>query len=164
MIRSFLFSTFLILTGLWAFSGFEAFAAIDEGGGFSDEKLQIIDRASLAAKIRDKKENKYDFTLIDTRSESDFQKSHIPGAVNLPFKKHRFLAEAHVPTDEDVVCYGYSSAIPSDVNAAIYLMNHGYAHVWFFKEGMTGWSSGAKDDPDEKIPTVVPPSEILVSK
>ena len=132
----------LILIGTGALTCLEAPAAIDAGGGFSSGKLQVIDQASLAKKIRDKKNKKYKFTLIDTRDESDFNKGHIPGALNLPFKKHRFLAESVVPIDEDVVCYGYSSDRPSDINAAIYLMNHGYRHVWFFKEGMDGWKNG----------------------
>ena len=122
----------------------EAFGAIDQGGGFVPGKLQVIDQASLAQKIKDKKDKKYNFTLIDTRSESDFQKGSIPGAINLPFKKHRFLAESVVSTNEDVVCYGYSSSTPSDINAVIYLMNHGYEHVWYFKEGMAGWKKDSE--------------------
>ena len=133
--------TLLVLASTGAFTCFEASGAMDGGGGFSSAKLQIIDQASLAKKIQDKKDKKYDFTLIDTRSESDFQKGAIPGAINLPFKKHRFLVGSVVPTNADVVCYGYSSNTPSDVNAVIYLMNHGYEHVWFFREGMEGWES-----------------------
>ena len=117
-----------------------ALAVMDEGGGYRAERLKRIDFEALTKKISDKEEKKYDFMLIDTRNESDFQKGFIPGAVNLPFKKHRFMAVLPIPKDKDIVCYGYSATQPSDVNAVIYLLNRGYERVEFYAEGYAGWA------------------------
>ncbi len=163
----------LILSGLiMPYS--DASGAVDQGGGFNTGKLKRIDTATLAKKIREKKDKKYDFALIDTRNESEYLKGSIPGAVNLPYKKHRFLIENVAPRTMDIVCYGYPGQNPTAVNAAIFLANDGYDQVWLYDGGYEGWmqSSESKEEermtdaPAEKERTPEPParSGVLSSK
>ena len=87
--------------------------------------------------------------LVDTRNETDYQKGHLPGAMNIPLGKMRFEAERLLDKEQDVVCYGYSRNDPASVNAVIFLANRNYQHVLFFEEGAMGWK-GAWEQNEEK--------------
>jgi rhodanese-related sulfurtransferase len=151
------FLLFMLAVVAVAGTGDRAFGSPSEGivspspaAGFTLQKLVRISQESLAQKIRDKKDEKYFFTLVDTRNEADYQKGHIPGAINIPLGKMRFVAERVLDKEKDVVCYGYSRDDQASVDAVIFLANRNYNHVMFFEDGAMGWKGVWERNEDKK--------------
>ena len=106
---------------------------------YEPSRLGAISAAELVEKLLLRKEGEIVFHLVDLRIEADFGAGHIPGAVNLPFKKLPFLAETTFAKTDDLVLYGHSSADKAGVNAAILLMHKGFGKITFFEGGYEEW-------------------------
>ena len=98
-----------------------------------------MDRETLARKIQEKKEKKASFQLVDLRNEVDYQKGHLPGAVNIPLKKLSFVAEKMFDKGEEIVFYGYSRNDNAGMNAPILMQNKGFTSVKLLEGGMQEW-------------------------
>jgi rhodanese-related sulfurtransferase len=77
-------------------------------------------------------------TIIDVRSEWEFRKGHVPGAIHVPFWTiGAHLAEiAAAPNDEVVVYCGHG---PRAWRAGGVLRRHGFTNVTYLKGHMHGW-------------------------
>jgi len=101
--------------------------------------MQIVSKSQLKQWM-DEKEN---MTLIDVLPKENFQKQHIPGAINIPFKDNAdFLKEVaqHVALkDQRIVVYCAGTQCPLSKEAAQKLESAGYTNVQAFEEGVEGW-------------------------
>ena len=88
----------------------------------------------------DKKE---DMMLIDVLPKEYFQKRHIPGAINIPFKDNaNFVNEVtqHVALKgQRIVVCCLNTQCPLSKEAAQKLESAGYTNVQAFEEGVEGW-------------------------
>ncbi|MBD3214971.1 MAG: rhodanese-like domain-containing protein [Candidatus Lokiarchaeota archaeon] len=85
------------------------------------------------------RENDKDFVLIEVLSEDQYEKEHIPGAINIPEER----IETDVPKKFDknfpIVVYCASYSCHSSTNSARKLIKMGYKNVYDFKAGKRGW-------------------------
>lgn len=116
-------------------------------GVFLPAHLRHIERGELERLIRERDEQGKSFHLVDLRNEADHAKGALPGAVNVPLKKLRFVAEKRFGPAELIVLYGYSTADRASVNAAVLLANKGYRNVSYYDEGYAGWAASAASEP-----------------
>lgn len=66
------------------------------------------------------------FLLIDARSAQDFEECHIPGAVNLPYRKITAESTAQFSKELPIVTYCWSPACNSATKAAARLSALGF--------------------------------------
>jgi len=85
--------------------------------------------------------------LIDARTKAEFLKSHIPNAINLPYKKlseYKTKIET-LPLDKWLVCYCDGPSCDQADLLAHELIRAEYALVAVYFEGLNGWkNSGNK--------------------
>jgi len=84
---------------------------------FKNYKISEADLAEMIA-------NEEDFYLMSNRSQEDFGKGHIQGAVNIPFNKELMSNISDVPKDKKVVVYCYSGQTAGQTTAAMRLMGY----------------------------------------
>lgn len=77
-------------------------------------------------------------TILDVRLPSDFQKSHIPGAINLPKGKWHTLKGLN--RDLTTVIYCYSQTCKLAAEAAVELASHGFPVVEM-EGGFEAWKA-----------------------
>ena len=112
---------------------------IRRSGGFQASEVIFISQDKLAEKIVRKSQKKLSFELVDLRLEVDYQGGHIPGALNIPLKTLRFLAEQMLAKSDDVVFYGYCRNDAASVNAVVLLVNKGFERVSLLEGGIEEW-------------------------
>jgi rhodanese-related sulfurtransferase len=66
------------------------------------------------------------FQLIDARSVQDFTECHIPGAINLPYRKITAESTAHLSREQLLVVYCWSPGCNSATKAAARLSALGF--------------------------------------
>jgi len=66
------------------------------------------------------------FILIDGRSAQDFDECHIPGAINLPYRKINAESTAHLSKAQPLVVYCWSPGCNSATKAAARLSALGF--------------------------------------
>lgn len=66
------------------------------------------------------------FILLDTRGIQDFEECHIPGALNLPYRKITAASTAHLTKEKLLVVYCWSPACNSATKAAARLSALGF--------------------------------------
>ncbi len=66
------------------------------------------------------------FVLIDSRSAQDFDECHIPGAINLPYRKINAESTAHLSKAQPLVVYCWSPGCNSATKAAARLSALGF--------------------------------------
>lgn len=79
-------------------------------------------------------------TIVDLQEQSQYQHSHIPGAVNLPLETF----EQHYPAvlkdkDQTIVTYGEFDDLGKGTKAAQTLEAAGYTKVGRVVGGLMGW-------------------------
>lgn len=95
-----------------------------------------ISRDELKSKM-DRHEN---FLLVETLDESDFARTHLPGAINLPPNHVRDMAMRRLPgKNAEIVVYCAKSASNASEVAASELEAQGYKHVRRYIEGKQDW-------------------------
>jgi rhodanese-related sulfurtransferase len=78
--------------------------------------------------------------LIDTRSEDDYRKGHLPGAVNVPSDRLAELVPELFPDRSvEVVLYGAGTDDSECVDAAFELGALGYTAVRVYEGGNKDW-------------------------
>ncbi|MBD3228207.1 MAG: rhodanese-like domain-containing protein [Candidatus Lokiarchaeota archaeon] len=85
------------------------------------------------------KENDKEFALIEVLSEDQYEKEHIPGAINIPEEKIESRAPKKFDKDYPIVVYCASYSCHSSTNAARKLTEMGYENIYDFKAGKRGW-------------------------
>lgn len=85
--------------------------------------------------------------VIDVLPRSEFEKEHLPKAVNIPVDDDEFEAQVQrrvTSKDEEVVVYCASTACDASVRAASRLEKNGFSHVSDFEGGLREWKSANK--------------------
>lgn len=96
---------------------------------------QDITREELKEKI----ERGDDFVLVDALSQQHYERSHLPGAINLPYE---FVddAEQKIPDkNAEVVVYCMNVDCAASVEEARELEKMNYTNVRHYVEGKQGW-------------------------
>ncbi len=77
--------------------------------------------------------------IIDARKAEDYEKSHIPGAINNTNGKTLFSADglATIPADKQVVVYCYTGQTGSQITSALNMLGYNAANLKF---GFASWS------------------------
>ncbi|MEE9271280.1 MAG: rhodanese-like domain-containing protein [Candidatus Krumholzibacteria bacterium] len=82
-------------------------------------------------------------TLLDARSEHEFEEGHLPGAINIPydnFVDYYSDLENLVPLDADVITYCKSVTCDLSDNLAQELQLAGYEKVLVYRGGWLEWT------------------------
>jgi len=99
------------------------------------KRIREVDRPAVAAKLARGER----FHLVDVREESEYARSHLPGARHLGKGILERDAEATFPdATAEIVLYcggGYRSALAADN-----LQKMGYSNVWSMAGGFRGWT------------------------
>lgn len=66
------------------------------------------------------------FLLVDARSAQDFEECHIPGAINLPYRKITAESTAHLSKERPIVLYCWSPGCNAATKAAVRLSALGF--------------------------------------
>ena len=93
--------------------------------------------------------------FIDTRDARDYQKDHIPGAVNLPMRDwqrawSKVSASGELPKEARLLIYCYGRKCGLSTRAGKRLLEEGYRHPIILEYGWTEWN-------DAGYPTVEHP-------
>lgn len=81
-----------------------------------------------------------DFVVVDCRSPESFAKAHVPGALNLPYRKMTAETVAHLPKDKAIVTYCTSVHCNASTKGALRLSQLGY-RVKEMTGGIRGWQA-----------------------
>ncbi len=84
-------------------------------------------------------ENKVDFKLVDVLANAEYEKGHIPEAINVPLDELEKSAKQRLSKNETLVVYCASYTGNASTKAAGGLLNLGYEHVFDFKGGKHWW-------------------------
>ncbi len=93
--------------------------------------------------------------FIDARSEKDYKKSHIKGALNLPFYRvdEKFMnITAGIPTDKLIITYCDGETCNLSHDLAEFLLSAGFNRVKVLINGLSVWKKAGM--PLESVHTV----------
>ena len=87
--------------------------------------------------------------LIDIRTAAEFEKSHVPGAVNLPAETLENNSKNFAEGDT-IVCI-CNKGLERSQQAAEAIASMGFTNVFYLEAGTFGWpeSSSAKEEQDK---------------
>ena len=102
---------------------------------FSISKLKFITLEDLLEMF----ENKLDFKLVDVLANAEYEKGHIPGAINVPLDELEKSAKQRLKKNETIVVYCASYTCHASTKATRKLLNLSYEHVFDFKGGKRWW-------------------------
>ncbi|MGB9154767.1 MAG: rhodanese-like domain-containing protein [Alphaproteobacteria bacterium] len=101
--------------------------------------MKIIDKTVLQQDLN----SKQDILLIDVLPVENFNKQHIPSAINVPFKDNaNFVKDVEAKAkskSQRIVVYCANTQCPASQQAAEKLEQAGFANVQRFEEGVEGW-------------------------
>ncbi len=100
-----------------------------------------------------------DTILVDVRAPADYQKTHITGAVNLPYYS---VAAASWPKDANIVLYCSGIGCSLSHDSAITMMKLGYANVRTLYGGIAEW--GRKGYPIVSAPQTLATTNPLAGR
>ena len=84
-------------------------------------------------------ENKERFKLVEVLAKEEYDKGHIPGAINIPLDELETLAKQKLRKTDTIVVYCASYACHASTKAARRLLDLGYQHILDFKGGKRWW-------------------------
>ena len=78
--------------------------------------------------------------VVDVRSPDQYEKEHIPGAINIPLDKlEEKLGE--LPRDRPIVVYCGSSRCTASLKAARLLSEKGFTNIYRYVGGLADWKT-----------------------
>jgi rhodanese-related sulfurtransferase len=98
-------------------------------------KLKFITMEDLLEML----ENKEHFKLVEVLAKAEYEKGHIPGAINIPLDELEKLAKQKLKKKETIVVYCGSYSCHASTKAARKLLDLGYEHTLDFKGGKRWW-------------------------
>ena len=78
--------------------------------------------------------------VVDVRSPEQYEKEHIPGAVNLPLDQLEEKLD-QLPRDKPIVVYCGSSRCTASLKAARLLSEKGFTNVYRYVGGLADWKA-----------------------
>jgi len=97
-------------------------------------------------RVREWQDAGEDFALVDARDAVQYEREHIPGAINVPYVEIR-AGGLLPPRDQRIVVYCSSETCPISQYAYEALDKLGYQEVYDMRAGLQGWK-------DAGLPTV----------
>lgn len=85
------------------------------------------------------KANNEKFKLVEVLPEEEFEKGHMPEAINLPLDKLQTLAKSRLKKNNKIVVYCGSYACQASIKAARTLLRMDYKKTLDYKAGKKGW-------------------------
>lgn len=116
-------------------------------------------RTISRAHLRQMLDRRVKFTLVEVLDASEFNQSHLPGAINIPLNDQFDAAVAAALPDKNrkVVVYCANEACDASTQAARRLATLGYEHVRDFKGGKQSWQDAdAAPSNDVAVPIAFP--------
>lgn len=102
------------------------------------ENDAVITSEELMSRINDQSAP----VILDVRSEQEFQSSHVPGAVNVPFGDHQQgLSSLNLSKSSEVVVYCESGRRAGKMGD--YMQQQGFFEVRHLQGDMRGWRKAA---------------------
>lgn len=102
-----------------------------------EQKLKFLSKEGLFELM----ENRENFTLVEVLSKEDYDKGHLPMAVNIPVDKLEALAPAMLPDKQQrIVVYCSDFLCTASTGAARFLQSMGYVNVLDYKGGKDDWT------------------------
>lgn len=98
-------------------------------------KLKFITMEDLLEML----ENKEHFKLVEVLAKEEYNKGHIPGAINIPLDELETLAKRRLKKTDNIVVYCASYSCHASTKAAKKLLDLGYNHILDFKGGKRWW-------------------------
>ncbi len=83
--------------------------------------------------------DKNDIVLIEVLDEEQYQKSHLPGAINIPVNRIGTEAKQRFDLDQEIVVYCSDAACSASPTAARKLNKLGFEHVYDYEDGKKAW-------------------------
>lgn len=103
------------------------------------EDLDVISREELKEKI----DGGDGFELVEVLAKDEYEKFHLPGAINIPGDRLREQAPERIPDkDREIVVYCASPACQASSRAAKLLTDMGYTSVKDYAGGKQHWREG----------------------
>jgi len=96
---------------------------------------ETIDRETLKEKI----DRGDDFHLVETLLPREYEKWHLPGAINIHFNKIGKEARERFSEDDQIVVYCHDEECRASPIAAEKLEKMGYNNVYEFSGGKAAW-------------------------
>lgn len=84
-------------------------------------------------------ENKEKFKLVEVLAKEEYDKGHIPGAINIPLEELEKLAKHKLKKTDAIVVYCSSYTCQASTKAARRLLDLGYSRTLDFKGGKRWW-------------------------
>ena len=84
-------------------------------------------------------ENKERFKLVEVLAKEEYDKGHIPGAINIPLDELETLAKQKLKKTDTIVVYCASYTCHASTKAARRLLDLGYQHILDLKGGKRWW-------------------------
>jgi phage shock protein E len=84
-------------------------------------------------------ENKERFRLVEVQAKEEYDKGHIPKAINIPLDELETLSKQKLRKTDTIVVYCSSYTCHASTKAARTLLDLGYQHVFDFKGGKRWW-------------------------
>ena len=94
-----------------------------------------IDRDELKQKLDHPKK----FVLVEALPADDFQRLHLPGAINIPAHQIRSQAPELLPKEAEIIVYCSGPACHASDDAARELTEMGYSNVRRYVGGKQDW-------------------------
>jgi ArsR family transcriptional regulator len=102
---------------------------------FLMRKLEFITIEGLLEML----ENKESFKLVEVLGQAEYEKGHIPEAINIPLDELGKLAKQKLKKKETIVVYCASYTCHASTKAARKLLDLGYERILDFKGGKRWW-------------------------
>jgi rhodanese-related sulfurtransferase len=104
-----------------------------------DKPLTLVSTADMLARI--KKPKPWSFTIVDARSQTEYEEGHIEGSVNLPAEQTTAkLPKMESDKARDIIFYCNGVKCTKSTKAARAALALGYTNVLEYNEGMPAWS------------------------
>ncbi|MEC9441696.1 MAG: rhodanese-like domain-containing protein [Myxococcota bacterium] len=96
-------------------------------------------RLMSSTELYQRMETTDDFVLVDILPNNQFNKEHIPGAINIPLEVLSEIAPTKLNKNQRIIVYGQSHDNESSSRAAEILEALGYRKVSDFDGGIYAW-------------------------
>lgn len=79
--------------------------------------------------------------IVDTLDPNSFNKSHIPGSINIPVEQIESKANTKLSKNDEIVVYCGSKECTKSTQAYEKLEKLGFTKVWEFEGGLKEWQT-----------------------
>lgn len=96
-------------------------------------------RLMSSTELHQRMESNSDFILVDVHQTAQFEREHIPGAINIPLDALANAAPTQLNKNQRIIVYGDNHETEASSRAAELLESLGYRKVSDFDGGLHAW-------------------------